>query len=204
MVMTVQRLHKAIPQVGDSKPDWQIICDLAGKMGYEFPYTTSKDIVDEIGTSVPIYEGIEINRLRRKGFHWILSLYYKTKAEVHRFEVAKKKSGAAIKKNKDYPFIMLTGSSLRHQGTYSRNSESLVSLASECFVEINRQDAKKANIVDGDNVKVESGQGKINLKAKTTGRVPEGAIFVSEDYEWVPVNNLRSNVYTNVKISKTK
>ncbi len=142
--------------------------------------------------------------MRRKGFHWILSLYYKTKAEVHRFEVTKKKSSAAIKKNKDYPFIMLTGSSLRHQGTYSRNSESLVSLASECFVEINRQDAKKANIVDGDNVKVESGQGKINLKAKTTGRVPEGAIFVSEDYEWVPVNNLRSNVYTHVKISKTK
>ncbi|MBC8550992.1 MAG: NADH-quinone oxidoreductase subunit NuoG, partial [Candidatus Brocadiales bacterium] len=73
MVMTVQRLHKAIPQVGDSKPDWQIICDLAEKMGHAFEYTTSKDIVDEIGKSVPIYEGIEVNRLRRKGFHWILS-----------------------------------------------------------------------------------------------------------------------------------
>jgi formate dehydrogenase alpha subunit len=203
MVMTVQRLHKAIPQVGDSKPDWQIICDLAEKMGHAFEYTTSKDIVDEIGKSVPIYEGIEVNRLRRKGFHWILSLYYKTRAEVYRFEVTSKKT-SAIKSNKKYPFILLTGSSLRHQGTYSRNSESLVSLASECFVEINRQDAKKANIADGDNVKIESAQGKLKLKAKTTGRVPEGTVFVSENYEWVPVNELRGDGYTNVKISKTK
>ena len=203
MVMTVQRLHKAIPQVGDSKPDWQIICDLAQKMGHEYNYTTSKDIVDEIGKSVPIYEGIEVNRLRRKGFHWILSLYYKTKAEMYRFEIGGKKT-SVIKSNKKYPFILLTCSSLRHQGTYSRNSESLVSLASECFVEINRKDAKKANIAAGDNVKVESAQGKIKLKAVTTSRVPEGAVFISEDYEWVPVNNLRGDGYTNVKISKSK
>jgi formate dehydrogenase alpha subunit len=93
---------------------------------------------------------------------------------------------------------------LRHQGTYSRNSESLVSLASECFVEINRKDAMKAKIADGDNVKIESAQGNIKLKVKTTGRVPEGAVFISENYEWVPVNNLRGDGYTNVKISKTK
>ena len=203
MVMTVQRLHKAISQVGDSKPDWQIICDLAEKMGHAFEYTTSKDIVDEIGKSVPVYEGIEVNRLRRKGFHWILSLYYKTKAERYRFEVTSNKT-ITIKGNKKYPFILLTGSSLRHQGTYSRNSESLVSLASECFVEINRKDAKGADIADGDNVKIESAQGKIKLKAKTTGRVPEGMVFVSEYYEWVPVNDLRGDGYTNVKISKIK
>ena len=53
-------------------------------------------------------------------------------------------------------------------------------------------------------VKLESALGKIKLKAKITRGVPEGAVFVSEDYEWVPVNSLRDNGYTNVKISKTK
>ncbi len=52
-------------------------------------------------------------------------------------------------------------------------------------------------------MKIESAQGKLKLKAKTTGRVPEGAVFISEDYEWVPVNSLRGDGYTNVKISKT-
>jgi len=66
------------------------------------------------------------------------------------------------------------------------------------------RDAKNANITDGDNVKIESVQGKLKLKAKITDRVPEGAVFVSEDYEWVPVNSLRAHGYTNVRISRTK
>jgi formate dehydrogenase alpha subunit len=53
-------------------------------------------------------------------------------------------------------------------------------------------------------VKIESAQGKLKLKAKTTGRVPEGTVFVSENYEWVPVNELRGDGYTSVKVSKTK
>jgi len=53
-------------------------------------------------------------------------------------------------------------------------------------------------------VKIESAQGNIKLNVKTTSRVPEGVAFISEDYEWVPVNNLRGDGYTNVKISKTK
>jgi len=44
----------------------------------------------------------------------------------------------------------------------------------------------------------------MKLKAKVTGRVPEGAVFVSEDYEWAPINDLRVNGYTTVRISKTK
>ena len=53
-------------------------------------------------------------------------------------------------------------------------------------------------------MKIESAQGNIKLNVKTTSRVPEGVAFISEDYEWVPVNNLRGDGYTNVKISKTK
>ena len=53
-------------------------------------------------------------------------------------------------------------------------------------------------------VKLESARGKINLNVKISKRVPVGAVFVSEDYEWVPVNSLRDNGYTNVKISKAK
>ncbi|MDQ1273304.1 MAG: formate dehydrogenase alpha subunit, partial [Planctomycetota bacterium] len=31
---------------------------------------------------------------------------------------------------------------------------------------------------------------------------PEGTVFVSEDYEWIPINLLRDKVYTPVKIYK--
>ena len=203
MGMTVQRLNKVIEQVGNSKPDWQIVCDLAKKMGYSYSYTSPKQIMDEVSKSVPIYEGIENSDLAKEGFRWVSSVYNKSEPVKHRFEISESKL-TDIKKSKEYPFVLLTGSSLRHQGTYSRNSSSLVSLASECFVEINRNNAQKVNIADGDMVKIESAQDKIQLKAKTTNSVPEGAVFVSEDYEWAPINNLRVNGYTNIKISKVK
>jgi len=203
MGMTVQRLNKVIEPVGESRPDWQIVCELAKKMGHPYYYISPKPIKDEIGKCVSIYEGVKNNNLEKDGFRWVSSVYDKFKSVKYSFAISKKKS-PAIKKNRDYPFILLTGYSLRHQGTYSRNSSSLVSLASECFVEINRDNARKTKIADGDMVKIESAQGKMKLKAKITSRVPEGAVFVSEDYEWAPINNLRVNGYTNVKISKTK
>lgn len=203
MGMTVQRLNKVIEQVGNSKPDWQIVCDLAKKMGHSYSYTSPKQIMEEVGNSVPIYEGIKNSDLAKEGFRWVSSVYNKSEPVKYRFEITESKL-TDIKKSREYPFVLLTGSSLRHQGTYSRNSSSLVSLASECFVEINRNNAQKVNIADGDMVKIESAHDKIQLKAKTTNRVPEGAVYVSEDYEWAPINNLRVNGYTNVKISKVK
>jgi formate dehydrogenase alpha subunit len=203
MGMTIQRLHKAISQVGDSKPDWQIINDLAKHMGHSYSYTTSQQIVTEIESSVHMYKGIEVNKLERKGFRWISSEYRKFRTATYNFENTVSKP-TVIKKNTKYPFVLLTGSSLKHQGTYSRNSGSLVSLTPECFVEINRKNAEELNIEDGDKVKLESARGKINLNVKISKRVPVGAVFVSEDYEWVPVNSLRDNGYTNVKISKVR
>ncbi|MFQ5964617.1 MAG: molybdopterin-dependent oxidoreductase [Candidatus Scalinduaceae bacterium] len=201
MGMTVQRLNKAIQQMGDSKPDWQIICDLAKKMGDSYSYISPKEIMSEVGNSVSIYEGIENNNLEKEGFRWISSIYNKCEPVKYKFEIFKSEP-LIMKESKKYPFILLTGHSLNHQGTFSRNSSSLVSVASECFVEINKKNAQKANIKDGEMVIIESAQDKIKLKAKTTSRVPEGAVFVSEDYEWAPINNLRNNGYTNVKISK--
>ena len=77
MGMTIQRLRKAISQVGDSKPDWQIINEIAKRMGHSYSYTTSQQIVAEIENSVHMYKGISVNRLERKGFRWVSSEYRK-------------------------------------------------------------------------------------------------------------------------------
>ena len=34
----VQRVNQAIKPIGNSKPDWEIICQLATRMGYPFTY----------------------------------------------------------------------------------------------------------------------------------------------------------------------
>ncbi len=201
MGMTVQRLNKAIRPVVDAKPDWQIICDLAKKMGHSYSYTSPKDIFLEIENTVPIYAGINYDRLKRKEFQWTSSVTNKNKSNTYALRIVQP-GLPDIKKSKDFPFVLLAGSSLNHQGAFSRYSKALTEVASECLVEINRKDAQKLQIHNGDMVEIESSRGKIKLKAKVTDKSPEGVLFVSEDYEWVPVNLIRDGVYTPVKIVK--
>ena len=201
MGMTVQRLNKAIKPAGDAKPDWQIICSLAQKMGSHYSYVSPKDILTEIENISPAYAGINYDRLKRKEFHWASSVYNKNKSTRYTFSIVKPKS-SEIRKNKDFPFVLLTGDSLNHQGTFSRYSKSLMSVAPECFVEINKKDAQVLQINNGERVAIESAQNKLTLKAKVTNKLPERTVFVSEDFEWVPVNILRDRVHTPVKIYK--
>jgi formate dehydrogenase alpha subunit len=187
--------------VGDAKPDWQIICELAKKMGHAYSYLSAKEILSEIGSITPIYAGINYDRLKRKEFHWVSSFYDKNKPAKYTFEIVQPKSLPMIKR-KDFPFTLLTGASLNHQGTYSRHSKALTSIDPECFVEINKNDAQEMLVQNGDMVTVESMQNKIKLKAKVSDKTPEGTVFVSEDYERIPINLLRDKVYTPVKIYK--
>jgi formate dehydrogenase (NADP+) alpha subunit len=203
MGMTVQRLNKVIQPVGDAKPDWQIICELAREMGQAYSYVSPKDVLNEIESIVPIYAGINYDRLKRKEFYWVSSVVDKSKQMKYTFRgIQPKLSG--IKKSPGFPFLLYTGASLNHQGTFSRYSKTLTSVAPECLAEINRKDAQEMNIHNGDTVVVESSQDTIKLKAKITPKPPAGMIFLSEDYEWVPVNLLRTGTYTPVKIYKER
>ncbi len=63
----VQGFQKAIRPVGDSLPEWQILCKLAIEMGEAFNYSSVSDIMDEISTLVPSYKGINYPLLGDKG-----------------------------------------------------------------------------------------------------------------------------------------
>ncbi|MDP3012811.1 MAG: formate dehydrogenase subunit alpha, partial [Candidatus Subteraquimicrobiales bacterium] len=66
----VQRIRKAIEPIGDSKPDWQIICELSKAMGYEMNYSFPSEIFDEISQITPTYKGITFDRVNLHGVQW--------------------------------------------------------------------------------------------------------------------------------------
>ncbi len=199
MGLTVQRLNRVIQPVADSRPDWQIIGDLAKKMGYVYLYQSPRDILREIEGVAPVYTGINYDRLKRKEFNWTSVVYDKTKPAKYTFNIVQHKP-FSLKTNKDFSCTLLTGSSLNHLGTLSRHSPSLVSVAPECFAEISRKDADELHISDGDPVIIESAHDKITLKAKVSSKSPDGIVYVPDDLEWVPVNSVRDGVYTPVKV----
>jgi formate dehydrogenase alpha subunit len=67
----VQRVRKAIGEIGESKPDWWITCQIAQKMGGKgFDYKHPSQIMDEIARLTPSYGGISYKRLERESLQW--------------------------------------------------------------------------------------------------------------------------------------
>ena len=65
----VQRVRKVIDPLGDAKPDWEIVCLLAQKMGKSgFDFASPQEIMDEIAQLTPIYGGVSYERLDEVGF----------------------------------------------------------------------------------------------------------------------------------------
>ena len=73
----VQRVRKVIDPVGDSRPDWEILCDLARRMSRrrrlgveaEFEFGHPSEIWDEMAALTPIVAGISYERLDAEGEH---------------------------------------------------------------------------------------------------------------------------------------
>ena len=59
----VQRFYAAVDPVGQSRPDWQILCELAMRMGAAMPFTSPADIMAEIARTVPGYAGLTYETL---------------------------------------------------------------------------------------------------------------------------------------------
>jgi formate dehydrogenase alpha subunit len=67
----VQKMQAAIKPVGDSKPDWEIICALSKEMNYDMHYRATHEIMEEIALLTPPYRGILHHRLDNNfGLQW--------------------------------------------------------------------------------------------------------------------------------------
>ncbi len=63
----VQRIFKAFEPKGEARPDWEILSDLAARLGHKLPYKETREIFDEIAAAVPVFQGLTYTRLGKKG-----------------------------------------------------------------------------------------------------------------------------------------
>ena len=179
----VQRVRKAIEPVGNSRPDWQIICSLSGLFGYPMSYPDAGAIQDEITGVTPSYGGITYERLDGEGLQWPCpnSEHPGTKyLHKERFTRGKGLFSAieyrppAETRDDEFPLWLTTGRNFvhYHTGTLTRQSRSLDDEQKEGYAEINPLDAQKYGISDKDRIHVVSRRGAIDIKPEITDRVP--------------------------------
>lgn len=197
----VSRVRQAIPQVGQAKPDWQIICEIAGRLGYPMKYAGPEEIFEEIRRLTPSYAGISYQRLEAGGLQWPCpnaehpGTVYLHKDRFSRglgmFFAIEHRDPAEMP-DAEYPLYLTTGRLLYqyHSGTMSRRAPGLVEKAPECRVEMAAADAARYGIADGQQVRVRTRRGKITAKAQISDKAVPGTIFLPFHYAEASANKL--------------
>lgn len=197
----VQKLIRAIDPPGEARPDWQIVSELASRMGHPFGYQSSAEIMDEIASVTPLYGGVHHDRLNEYGLQWpcpsddhpgtpILhqGKFSRGLGKFHGLEYIP----PAESVSRGYPLILTTGRVLEqfHTGSMSRRSDVLNRLNPAGYIDINPEDALKLGIVNGDLMAVSSKRGKVEAPVKITDKMTPGVAFMAFHWNETPVNML--------------
>ena len=198
----VQLMNRVIAPVAGSRPDWQIICDLAARMGHPWKYESEADIFDELASLTPQYAGISYARLEAgEQLCWpvptkshpgtpILHVGQFSRG-LGKFHAIEHRDPAEMPDD-EFPMILTTGRILEHfhTGTMTRKSKGLDALVPGPYCELNLADAARLSIVDGDKVRVESRRGAIELEARVQERVDKGVLFIPFHFWEAAANEL--------------
>jgi formate dehydrogenase major subunit/formate dehydrogenase alpha subunit len=197
----VQRVRKAVEPPGQARADWQIVCDLAARMGHPMPYADSREIMEEIRRVTPSYAGISYERIEREGLHWPCpNAEHPGTPILHReqFTIGKGVFHAigytppAETVDTDYPFYLTTGRLLHqyHTGTMTMKTDGLNEIEPDCFVEIAAADAAEIGVPDGTQVRIASRRGSIKARLKVSPKAVPGTVFLPFHYAQAAANRL--------------
>lgn len=208
----VQRVRQALPPVGESRPDWQIVSDLARRMealldvphSAGFDYANAEAIWEEMRAVTPVFNGITYDRIEREsGVHWPCpsadhpGTPYLFEGEFPRgrgkFWALEYATESELPDDA-YPFHLTTGRVLFHWhgGTLTRRSK-LDEAFPEPVLEMHPEDAEGLSLTTGDWVEVTSRRGSVTCRVMVTGRSPEGTVFLPFHFVEAAANLLTLN-----------
>jgi formate dehydrogenase alpha subunit len=197
----VQRVRKGVTAPGEARNDWEILCDLAGRMGYPMRHGSVAQIMDEIAALTPIYGGISYDRLEATGLQWPCPnrSHPGTKyLHADRFTRGKGKFHAVAFRSPaempgaEFPFVLSTGRQLYqfHTGTMTRKSRAIRQVSPTGYVEVHADDAKRLGIADGQMVEVSTRRGRVTTPARVTTGIEKGWLFMPFHFCEGPANAL--------------
>ncbi len=197
----IQRLRKVVDAPGEARPDWQILSDLARRLGYQMSYNSPAEVMDELAGLTPIYGGINYGRLNGEGLQWPCPDSSHPGTPILHREKFSRGLGKFSPEHfapppewpdAEYPFILTTGRYLFHfhTGTMTRRAKGLHQVCPEGRLQLNPEDAQQLGVADGDEVTVRSRRGQIQIRAEVTENIGRGVVFAPFHFKESPANAL--------------
>ena len=207
----IQRVRRAIPPLEGTKPDGDIVQEVALRMGADLGFGTPPDaakVMDELAHLSPLWRGVSYARLEGEGA--FLQWPCKTAddpgtAIVH--ENGAFLSGKAVFRavpwqpaaelpDDDFPLFLTTGRQLFHYnvGTQTRRSGVMALVkADRERVRIHPKDARALGLSEGDWVRVISRRGEVKVEAEITRATKPGTVFMTFHFPETRTNLLLSS-----------
>ncbi|MCI0329812.1 MAG: NADH-quinone oxidoreductase subunit NuoG [candidate division Zixibacteria bacterium] len=178
----VQRFGRAYRPLGEARPGWQIIADLADRMGRPFSLHSPQGVFDELAHMIPSYSGISYADLAGEGKVW--------EGNGNKPAVYEIFSPKEIVPEKNFPILLATGNSLQHSGILHFPTENQQRMEPEPYLEVNADELLKMKKYKGDRVKVTSALGEMEVRVRPSELMPPGVVFLPENFPSAQVNKL--------------
>ena len=202
----IQRLYQVFEPLQGSRPDWQIIQDVANRLGAAWHYEQPSDIYREVASLTPLFAGVTYERLDGyKSLQWPIAadgtdeplLYTKRfnfpDGKARLFPLSY--SEPTDQPDGEFDLHLNNGRLLEHfhEGNLTYRSDGIREKTPDTFVEVSPELAAERGIQSGTWVQLISRYGKVRVRAVVTDRVYGRELYMPMNSAETPVNRLTSS-----------
>src|ERR1700729_1818514 len=200
----VQLGRQVLDTPGQARVDWEVVQDVANRIGLGWHYETPRDIFEEMVSVIPSYQNLTYDNLgltgklypnpdpeRSDGTVVMFTEKFNTNDGLAHLVPAEWLPARELP-DEEYPFVLNTGRMLEHwhTGSMTRRSYALDAIAPKALVFIHPDDAAGLGLADGDLARVSSRRGVIELEAKVSHREARGNCFIPFHFREAAANLL--------------
>jgi NADH-quinone oxidoreductase subunit G len=169
---SLQRVRQALGHFGEVRAGWEVLEDLCRRVGAGTGALTAPMVTAQLMEAVPFYNGITLDEIGGLGLRW-----------------PEREGAAALGADElssdslpDPPAaadgLQVTGAATLWSGPETEHSPSLRFLSTRARAEISVEDARRAEVTNGDELRLTAhGQSVVAVAAVRTG-VPAGSVFL--------------------------
>ncbi len=188
----VQIGRPVVTPPGEVRQDWELIQDLAQRVGLSWHYRHVSEVFTEMAQMMPSLANISWERLVREdavtypcdatdkpGNEIIFANGFPTKSGRAKIVPTELTPPDEVP-DAEFPLVLTTGRLLEHwhTGSMTRRSETLDNLEPEAIAGLHPRELERLGLTPGDMIRVVTRRGTVTLKARADRDVAMGMVFL--------------------------
>ena len=200
----VQMGRPALDMPGEARQDWELIVELAQRLGLDWTYGHVSDVYAEMAKAMPSLTNISWDRIEREdsviypargpdvpGDEVIFSTGFPTSDGRGRIVPADLLPPDEVP-DEAFPLVLTTGRLLEHwhTGAMTRRAGVLDAIEPQGIAAMNPWEIARRDLIPGDMIAVETRRGRIEAILRADREVADGMIFMPFCFNESPANKL--------------